>query len=189
LLYSKLQHQTGIADHTLDTLRDLYRGTDCVVTGEGCCSLPYGIACGLWKDCPLSTTLLNMFISLGPAPAPLGRRLALVWGCQLAPSPRTLLGGCQRDALCAIIQIFEENSTNHDADYLYAMFVAAQKLRSKAADGRVNILVMDAFMQLFHHNKYKTRAGAYPLLDKFLRLEHAGQLAAFLAQCNLEAAV
>jgi hypothetical protein len=62
LLFWKLEHQLGIADHTLDILRDLYCGTDCVVKGEGCCSLPFGVACGLRLGCPPSTTLFNLFI-------------------------------------------------------------------------------------------------------------------------------
>jgi hypothetical protein len=38
-------------------LRDLYHETDCVVKGEGCCSL-----LGLRQGCPLSTTLFNLYI-------------------------------------------------------------------------------------------------------------------------------
>ena len=62
LLFWKLEHQLGIAAHTLATLRDLYRGTACTVKVDGCCSLPFAVACGLRQGCPLSTTLFNLFI-------------------------------------------------------------------------------------------------------------------------------
>jgi hypothetical protein len=48
LLFWKLQHQLGIADHTSDTLRDLYCGTDYVVKGGGAAACLSGspVACG-----------------------------------------------------------------------------------------------------------------------------------------------
>jgi hypothetical protein len=62
LLFWKLEHQLGVAEHTLATLRDLYRDTACVVKVDGCCSLPFQVSCGLRQGCPLSTTLFNLFI-------------------------------------------------------------------------------------------------------------------------------
>jgi hypothetical protein len=35
LLFWKLEHQLGVAAHTLTTLRDLYRGTRCTVKVDG----------------------------------------------------------------------------------------------------------------------------------------------------------
>jgi hypothetical protein len=40
LLFWKLEHQLGVAAHTLQTLRSLYCGTTCTVKVDGCCSLP-----------------------------------------------------------------------------------------------------------------------------------------------------
>ncbi len=62
LLFWKLEHQLGVAAHTLQTLRSLYCGTTCTVKVDGCCSLPLSVACGLRQGCPLSTTLFNLFI-------------------------------------------------------------------------------------------------------------------------------
>jgi hypothetical protein len=65
LLFWKLEHQPGVAAHTLQTLRSLYCGSTCTVKVDGCCSLPFGVACGLRQGCPLSTpcsTLFNLFI-------------------------------------------------------------------------------------------------------------------------------
>jgi hypothetical protein len=39
VLFWKLEHQLGIADQ--------YRNSDCVIKGKGCCSWPFGVACGL----------------------------------------------------------------------------------------------------------------------------------------------
>jgi hypothetical protein len=62
LLFWKLEHQLGVAAHTLRTLRDLYRNTSCTVKVDGRCSLPFEVGCGLRQGCPLSTTLFNLFI-------------------------------------------------------------------------------------------------------------------------------
>ena len=62
LLFWKLEHQLGVAAHTLQTLRSLYSGTSCTVKVDGRCSLPFDVACGLRQGCPLSTTLFNLFI-------------------------------------------------------------------------------------------------------------------------------
>ena len=62
LLFWKLEHQLGVAAHTLATLRDLYRSTTCTVKVDGSCSMPFEVGCGLRQGCPLSTTLFNLFI-------------------------------------------------------------------------------------------------------------------------------
>jgi hypothetical protein len=84
LLFWKLEHQLGVAAHTLQTLRSLYCGNTCTVKVDGCCSLPFGAACGLRQGCPLSTTLSTC--SSGTCPSVCARRaLARAW--PLAPRP------------------------------------------------------------------------------------------------------
>ncbi len=79
-----MQHQLGVTAHTLQTLRSLYCGTTCTVKVDGCCSIPFGVACGLRQGCPLSTTLFNMLI--WDLPRTCARR-ALVQASPSAPRP------------------------------------------------------------------------------------------------------
>ena len=64
LLFWKLEHQLGVAAHTLQTLWSLSSvAPPAQANVDGCCcSLPFGVVCSLRQGCPFSTTLFNLFI-------------------------------------------------------------------------------------------------------------------------------
>jgi exonuclease III len=61
LLFAKLEG-LGMAAHTVNTLRSLYEGTQCIVKAHQGTFAPFPVGCGLRQGCPLSTTLFNLFI-------------------------------------------------------------------------------------------------------------------------------
>ena len=61
LLFSKLGG-LGMAAHSIDTLRSLYDGTQCIVKAQQGTFAPFPVGCGLRQGCPLSTTLFNLYI-------------------------------------------------------------------------------------------------------------------------------
>jgi hypothetical protein len=62
LLFQKLKHKIGIAEHTLALLRSLYTNNHCTIKCGRSYSLPFEVRCGLRQGCPLSTTLFNLYI-------------------------------------------------------------------------------------------------------------------------------
>ena len=50
-----------MAAHSIDTLRSLYDGTQCIVKAKQGTFAPFPVGCGLRHGCPLSTTLFNLY--------------------------------------------------------------------------------------------------------------------------------